>query len=189
MQYSKKITLFVHLLLVAPLVAFSQTGYVVKSHMVSVDGTSSIHDWTSEVTKIDWSGKLTLEGKTLKSVSEVTMKIDVTSIKSSKGGIMDDKTYEAFNYEKYPTITFKSTSATVAGSTMKVNGTLTMAGVTKPIVMQVAFKVLNDGSVRFTGSQAINMKDYKMIPPKAVMGSIKVGEKVTLLFDLTVVPQ
>lgn len=189
MRYKKEIPLFFHLLLLAPLVAFSQTPYVVKSHAITVDGTSSLHDWTSDVTKIDWSGKLGLEGKTLKTVSDVTMKIDVASIKSSKGGTMDEKTYEAFKYEKYPTITFKLTNATVNGASVKVSGALTMAGVTKPIVMQVAAKVLDDGSVRFTGSQVINMKDYQMTPPKAVMGTIKVGEKVTLLYDLTVVPR
>jgi polyisoprenoid-binding protein YceI len=113
----------------------------------------------------------------------------VADIKSEKGGMMDDKTYEAFKSEQNPTITFKLTSGTVTGSSIKANGTLTMAGVTKPIVMTVATKVLADGSVHFSGSQAINMKDYKMVPPKAVMGTIKVGEKVTVLFELTVTPQ
>jgi polyisoprenoid-binding protein YceI len=71
---------------------------------------------------------------------------------------------------------------------VKASGTLTMAGVSKAIVMTVATKVMSDGSVHLSGSQVINMKDYKMTPPKAVMGTIKVGEKVTLLFELTVTP-
>jgi hypothetical protein len=32
------------------------------------------------------------------------------------------------------------------------------------------------------------MKDYKMDPPTAVMGTIKVGPEVTVNFDLTVTP-
>jgi polyisoprenoid-binding protein YceI len=188
MRYSIKISVLAALLLLTTSVAFSQKPYSLKSHKMSIDGTSSLHDWTSDVTKIDWSGNITAEGNSVKAISDVNLKITVADIKSEKGGMMDDKTYEAFKSEQFPTITFKLTSATVTGSTIKANGTLTMAGVSKPIVMNVATKVLADGSVHLSGSQVINMKDYKMTPPKAVMGTIKVGEKVTLLFELTVVP-
>jgi polyisoprenoid-binding protein YceI len=188
MKHSKKIPLIACLFLLAGSSVFGQQAYTLKSHKISVDGTSSLHDWTSDVTKVGWSGKLTVEGKIVKAISDVIVTIAVTDIKSEKGGMMDDKTYEAFNWEKYPTITFNLKGATITGSTIKANGTLTMAGVTKPIVMNVASKVLPDGSVHLSGSQPINMKDYKMTPPKAVMGTIKVGEKVTLLFELTVTP-
>jgi polyisoprenoid-binding protein YceI len=177
------------LLLFATSPAFSQKAYSLKSHKVSVDGTSSLHDWSSDVTKLEWAGQLTVEGTSVKAIQNVTVTIPVESIKSEKGGMMDDKTYEAFDTEKNPTITFKLTSATMTGATAKSNGILTMAGVSKPIVMNVATKVLADGSVHVSGSQIINMKDHKMTPPKAVMGTIKVGEKVTLLFELTLTPQ
>jgi len=186
--HSKKILFLVSLFVLTTSLAFSQKAYSLKSHKVSIDGTSSLHDWTSDVTKLEWSGQLTVEGKSVKAIQNVIVTIAVESIKSEKGGMMDDKTYEAFVIEKNPTITFKLTSATVTGVNVKANGTLTMAGVTKPIVMNVTTKVLADGSVHLSGSQALNMKDYKMTPPKAVMGTIKVGEKVTLLFELTVTP-
>ena len=188
MLNSKRTPLVIGLLLVTISFGFGQKPYSLKSHKMSVDGTSSLHDWTSDVTKVDWSGNITTEGNSVKAISDVNLKIQVTDIKSEKGGMMDDKTYEAFKSEKFPTITFKLTSATVSGNSVKANGTLTMAGVSKPIVMNVAMKVQADGSVHFSGSQVINMKDYNMTPPKAVMGTIKVGEKVTFLFELTVVP-
>ena len=189
MQCLKKIPIVAGLLLLTTCLAFGQKPFALKSHKMSVDGTSSLHDWTSDVTKIEWSGKLTVEGNSVKAISDVNLKIAVADIKSEKGGMMDDKTYEAFKSEQNPTITFKLTSGTVSGASIKANGTLTMAGVTKPIEMNVATKVQADGSVHFSGSQVINMKDYKMVPPKAVMGTIKVGEKVTVLFELTVIPQ
>jgi len=188
MKLSKKISLTIGLLLITASFVIGQKPYTLKTHKVSVDGTSSLHDWTSDVTKVDWSGKLTVEGTSVKAISDVTVVIKLADIKSEKGGMMDDKTYEAFKSEQNPTITFKLTSATVTGSNIKANGTLTMAGVSKPIVMIVTTKVSADGSVYLSGSQVINMKDYKMTPPKAVMGTIKVGEKVTLLFELTVIP-
>ena len=179
---------FVVLLFMATSV-HAQKEYILKSHKVSIDGTSSLHDWSSEVTKIEWAGQLTVDGTSVKAIRNVTLSIPVESIKSEKGGIMDDKTYEAFNSEKNPNITFKLTSATVTGGTIKANGNLTMAGVTKPIVIHAEVKVLANGSVRISGMQKLNMKDYKMTPPKAMMGTIKVGEKVNLLFELTLTPQ
>jgi polyisoprenoid-binding protein YceI len=188
MNYAKKISIVVGLILLVGSV-YGQKPFTLKSHKMSVDGTSSLHDWTSDVTKVNWSGKITAEGNSVKAISDVKVEIAVADIKSEKGGMMDDKTYEAFKSEQYPTITFTLTGAAVTGSTIKANGTLTMAGVSKPIVMNVAAKVLADGTVHLSGSQVINMKDYKMTPPKAVMGTIKVGEKVTVLFELTVTPQ
>lgn len=188
MNYAKKLSIVVGLILLAGSV-YGQKAYTLKSHKMSVDGTSSLHDWTSDVTKLTFTGKITAEGNAVKAISDVNVQIAVLDIKSEKGGMMDDKTYEAFKSEQNPNITFKLTGAAITGSNIKANGTLTMAGVTKPIVMNVATKVLADGSVHLSGSQVINMKDYGMTPPKAVMGTIKVGEKVTMLFELTVTPQ
>lgn len=188
MKFSRSFLLAL-LLMVLAIESNAQKSYSLKSHKVSVDGTSSLHDWSSEVTKIDWTGQLTVDGTSIKAVQGVSLTIPVQSIKSEKGGMMDDKTYEAFNAEKNPNITFTLTSATVTGAIIKANGNLTMAGVTKPIVIQAESKVLADGSVQISGSQKLNMKDYKMAPPKAMMGTIKVGEKVTLLFELTLSPQ
>jgi polyisoprenoid-binding protein YceI len=184
----KKYLLLYALLLLFAVAAHGQKAYSLKSHKVSVDGTSSIHDWSSEITKMDWTGQLTVDGASVKAIQNVVVTIPVESIKSEKGGIMDDKTYEAFKSDRHPTITFKLTNATVTGLAVKANGTLTMAGVSKPIVINATLKVLADGSIRMSGSKKINMKDYKMTPPKAVMGTIKVGEKVILLFDLVLAP-
>ena len=188
MKCLKKVPFIVAVLLVTTVGVYGQKAYALKSHKMSVDGTSSLHDWTSDVAKVDWTGTFTVEGNSVKAISGVSVKIQVTDIKSEKGGMMDDKTYEAFKSEKFPTITFTLSSATVTGSTVKANGSLTMAGVTKSIIMTVATKVMADGSVHLSGSQVINMKDYQMTPPKAVMGTIKVGEKVTFLYELTVTP-
>lgn len=172
-------------LLIVGVTAQAQKAYSLKSHKMFVDGTSSIHDWSSEVTKVDWEGQLTVDGTSVKAIQNVVVTIPVESIKSEKGGMMDDKTYEAFKSDKNPTITFKLTNAAITGANVKANGTLTMAGVSKPIVMNVVVNVLADGSIHLSGSQKINMKDHNMTPPKAVMGTIKVGEKVTFLFELT----
>ena len=166
----------------------AQTPYSLKVNKMTVDGTSSLHDWTSEITKVEWTGNFLITDSKIKEVKNVHVKIPVTSIKSTKGKMMDGKTYDAFIYEKNPTIAYKLTTITITDGNLKANGTLTMAGTTKPIELTVKGKVLANGDIQITGSQKLNMRDYKMDPPTAMMGTIKVGEEVTVNFDLTLTP-
>jgi polyisoprenoid-binding protein YceI len=59
-----------------------------------------------------------------------------------------------FNADKYPTITFKSTSVQLlSGKHYKVTGDLTVHGVTKPVVLNATLN--NVGPHPMTGAQAI----------------------------------
>jgi polyisoprenoid-binding protein YceI len=184
-----KITILALSLIMAFGVLHAQTAYVAKQVKMTVSGSSTLHEWESEVTKVEWAGALKVTGGVLSEVKDVLVKIPVTSIKSTKGKIMDNKTYEAFNYEKYPTIQYKLTSTKITGAgsdyTITATGNLSMAGATKPIEMVVKAKVQPNGDVLLTGSKKFNMKDFSMEPPTAMMGSIKVGEEVTIGFQLT----
>lgn len=168
--------------------AEAQTSYYIKSEKITVAGSSNLHDWVSEVTDMEWSGLMKVENRKLTGVSKVYVKIPVTAIKSDKGRIMNNKTYEAFNDKKYPTISYQMSGATVSGDVIKATGTLSMAGTSKPIEMDVKYKTMTNGDIQLIGSYTINMKDYKMDPPTAVMGTIRVGEEVTVNFDLMLSP-
>jgi hypothetical protein len=61
-----------------------------------------------------------------------------------------------------------------------------MNGFTNLIMLSVTGKNLPGGDIQFTGSRSLKMTDYKMKPPTAMMGTIKVGNEVTLKFDLTI---
>jgi len=160
---------------------------------MSVSGTSSLHEWESEVTKVEWTGTMNVHGNQLTEIKDVLVKIPVTGIKSTKGSIMDNKTYDAFNYEKSPFIQFKLTAAKITGAspdyTVTATGNLTMNGVTKLIELTAKAKVLPAGDVQLSSSKKLNMKDYSMKPPTAMMGTIKVGEEVTVAFDLNLTPK
>ena len=168
----------------------AQSPYYLKTTKLTVSGTSTLHEWTSDATKVEWAGLFLVQDKKIVQAKDVQVKIPVTSIKSEKGKTMDNKTYEAFNSEKNPNIIYKLTSIKVSGTgpdfTLDATGTLTMAGATQSIQMPVKAKLLANGDIQLTGSKKLNMKDYKMVPPTAIMGTIKVGEEVTVNFDLTV---
>lgn len=165
----------------------AQTAYTLKSATANVQGTSSLHDWESAITQLTWKGNLTADAQKVTAVKEAEVVIKVASIQSTKGKMMDNKTWEAFNYEKYPTIQFKLTTATVNAGTIEAKGNLTMAGVAKPIVLITKSKVLPTGEIQLTTSYKIKMTDYKMEPPTAMMGTIKVGDEVTVNFTLNLV--
>ncbi len=168
--------------------AEAQTSYNIKSEKITVAGSSSLHDWVSEVTKVEWSGVMKVENRKLIEISKVYVRIPVTAIKSDKGRIMDNKTYEAFDDKKHPTISYQMSGATISGDVIKATGTLSMAGASKPIEMDVKYKMMTNGDVQLIGSYTMNMRDYKMEPPTAVMGTIRVGEEITVNFDLMVSP-
>ena len=186
---NNKITFFLFVWLTTASV-LAQTPYYLKSDKVTVSGTSTLHDWVSEVTKVEWSGNLLLEDNKIKEVSGVKVRIPVKSIKSEKGRIMDSKTYEAFDSDKNPFIIYTLSAAKVSGSTtdftINSTGTLSMAGTSRTIEMPVKAKVFGNGDVQLKGSYKMNLRDFKMEPPTAIMGTIKVGEELTIDFDLTI---
>lgn len=161
---------------------------LVKANKMTVQGSSTIHDWESEITKADLKGEFVVSDNQLKEVKNVVVKIPVESIKSTKGKMMDSKTYDAFNSSKNPYIIYAINKAKVnpANGTIDAAGTLTMAGVTKPLELQGKYTILENGDVRLTLSRKFKMSEFKMDPPTAMMGTIKVGDEVTVNFDMVV---
>lgn len=178
------------LMIVATGLAFSQSPYFLSDSEIKIDGTSTIHDWTSDVTKASVQGKFTIENNQLTALNEVLVSINVKDIKSTKGSIMDGKTWDALKAEKHPKISFKSTgiaSLNAEGRQTKIRlkGLLTIAGVSKNTELDVLAESLGDGKIRFEGSKAIDMTAFGMEAPTALMGTIKTGKDVTIRFNVT----
>ena len=84
------------------------------------------------------SGKVTLDQAAKKGSIDVT--IDTTSIRSHDPSRLDAilKGEQYFNVEKYPTMSFKSSSLKFDGDkVVAADGELTMIGVTKPVALKV----------------------------------------------------
>ncbi len=154
-----------------------------KSSM-TISGTTNVHDFKSNVTQI--SGEMTFADKTPK-----TLRIEVP-VKSivSKEKLMDKKTYEAFNEPKNPKIVFVMTDVVSTQKngnqvTAKITGNLTMAGVTKKITLSAIGKEIKAGQYEFSGSTQFKFSDYNMKAPTAMLGVMKVGEIITLKYNVT----
>jgi polyisoprenoid-binding protein YceI len=152
---------------------------------LTIAGTTNVHDYETKVTQMN--GEIVLNGTN--QVKTLVVNIPVKSIKS-KEKLMDTKTYEAFNAEKHPNITFKMTelqSLQINGAdvTVAVAGNLTMNGTTKKVTLKSSGKALKSGVYQFKGAVALKMTDFNMKPPTAMMGMMKVGDGITLKYDVT----
>jgi polyisoprenoid-binding protein YceI len=167
----------------------AQNTLTVKSVKASIHGTSTLHEWESDITKITCLGNFQSDGSLLKNIEGINVKIPVAGIKSSEGRMMDNKTYEAFKSEEHPYITYTASRAQITVdaakiTTIKVSGNLTMAGTTKLIAVEAIAKTLANGDQEITLSRKLKMTEFNMKPPTAMMGTIKVGDEVTVTVNL-----
>ena len=95
---------------------------------------AGVTDQNAEFTKA--TGTLTLAENIEDSV--VSVEIDANSLASGFEALDDHlKSADFLNVEKFPTLTFQSTSVKSTGeNTMDVTGDLTIHGVTKPVTLQ-----------------------------------------------------
>ena len=156
-----------------------------KTFNMSINGTTNVHNFESKVTTA--SGELVINGE--KKVQSFMVEIPVKGIKSNEK-LMDTKTYEAFDADKNPKILFKSTdvnSLKVEGNDINVSvtGNMTIAGVTKKVTLSALGKVIKPGVYEFKGSIPVKMTDYKMKPPTAMLGVMKVSDDIKLKYTVT----
>lgn len=156
----------------------------IKSSVITIAGTTNIHDFTTESTGA--SGQLVFEGD--KAIA-LTVEIPVRSIKSGENA-MDKRTYGAFNDAQNPIISFKMTevnSILKDGLDILVNvtGDLSMGGSSNKVTLEAKGKMEEPGVYTFQGSIPIVMSDWKMKPPTAILGVMKVGDKVTVNYNVT----
>ena len=155
-----------------------------KTFSMTINGTTNVHNFESKVTLA--SGELVINDKKVQSFS---VEIPVKGIKSNEK-LMDTKTYEAFDAEKNPKISFKSTevnSLKVDGNdiSVSVTGIMTIAGASRKITLVSNGKIIKPGVYEFKGSIPVKMTDYKMKPPTAMLGVMKVGDDIKLRYTVS----
>lgn len=158
-----------------------------KDFTVTIHGTSNLHEWEETVEIVTGTGIINRNSDGSFDLEEV-IKMNVHSIKSSEGAVMDKKTYEALKADDHPEIIFKlfvpikSIKSSTKAQTFSSSGSLTIAGVTKKINMKVKILMGENGEMAFEGLQKIKMSDYNIDPPKALLGVLKTHDDITINF-------
>jgi polyisoprenoid-binding protein YceI len=96
---------------------------------------------------------------------------------------MNEHMKKALKAEEFGQIAWTMTSYAVQGNTVTIDGKLTIAGKQNAIELKGTGSVDN-GVIRFKGSKQFKMTEYGVKPPTLMLGTMKVGDAVTVSFDL-----
>jgi polyisoprenoid-binding protein YceI len=164
--------------------AHTQSAFAVKHMMVStVRGSFGKTE-----------GTITYDGKDISSIkADVT--IDATTITTNNEKRDTHlKSPDFFDVAKFPTITFKSKSATAAGAgKFKLVGDLTMRGVTKEVTLDVegpSQPLVAQGRTRIgaTATTKVNRQDYGVSWSRSLDGGgVVVSDEVVITLELELV--
>ena len=134
-----------------------------------------------------FSGKVVYDADA-PATSTVTAEIDANSINTMnerRDGHL--RSPDFFDTAKYPTLTFVSAKVTPgADGTLKVEGTLTMHGVAKPVTLDASYLGAGPGPggaprIGFEASTSVNRKDYGVLWNKTLdQGGTLLGDVVQI---------
>ncbi len=162
-----------------------------NNYLVTIHGTSNLHNWDETVGIVSGAGIVDWNTDGSFDLTALSMKLNVQSIKSTEGSIMNNNTYKALKAETNPEISIilnspiKSIQASVNETAIIASCNLTIAGVTKSVNMHVNVSAHDHAKLEFSGSQIIHMTDYGIDPPTALFGTLKTGNDLTINFKTT----
>jgi polyisoprenoid-binding protein YceI len=158
----------------------SEVGFQIRHMMSKVRGRFT-----------DFDGKIVAD-RAKPEASSVELTIQATSIDTANANRDKDlRGADFFDVEKYPTITFKSTSIKAKGKdAYDVTGTLTMRGVSKEITLPVTFlgimkNMRGQDAAGFEAAVTLNRKDFGITWNKALdAGGVLLGDEVYVSINL-----
>jgi hypothetical protein len=155
---------------------------------ISIKGTSSLHDWEMNLQSFNSAFQLNREGEMIKGFNNVTFSCKATDIKSEYS-LMDKKAYDALKADRYPEIRFESISSpgmNINGKefTGTLRGKLNIAGETKDITIPFKGALSDRNTISITASADLAMSSFNITPPTAMLGALKTGDEISVLFSL-----
>lgn len=184
----KKLSLVIVIMIVAAVafgvMAQSGTWTPAPGSWVKVTGTSTLHDWEVQTDAV--KGSLSFPADFFEGgdgAVKSTVTIPANTLKSHSAR-MDRVMYQALQAKQHPEIRYTVTDASsTSANALTIVGDLTIAGKTKSVTMEVNVARSGESSLLATGSLKINMRDFGIDPPTAMLGTIRTGEMVEVTFQ------
>ncbi len=167
---------------------------------LTVEGTSSLHDWRCRTNKINayvdvdpgYTKDLT---KVARPIAGVKVNIVVKTLTCGNAQ-MDRNMYNTLKADENQVIKYTLSgydvlngSASTTSFAAKTTGTLTIAGQTKTIEMNISAERLSDGKAVAEGEQTLLLTDFAIKPPSFMFGTLKVGNEIKVKFNLKAGPE
>jgi polyisoprenoid-binding protein YceI len=144
----------------------------------------------------DFTGTVDFDENDLSTLA-VDVSIDTASI-NTRDEKRDEhlRSADFFNTAEFPTMAFRSTSVEkVSDNTLKLHGDLTIAGVTRPVTLDVeysgtAVSPWGTTSAGFSAQTKINRKEWGLVWNGTLeAGGVLVGEDIKIELDLELVKE
>ncbi len=156
----------------------------------TISGTSTVRRWSCPakgMMKVTLGGSSEAAPGFPNGVQTVTITVPVKAIACAEEDMVEHLR-ETLKEPAHPKIIFQLERYTMTGNNMATTtGTITIAGVTKPIELDVRLASSPDG-VRSEGETQIDMTDFSITPPELWLGMLKVGKVVRVQFDAVLRP-
>lgn len=168
-----------------------------------LDGTSTVHDFECrsravvlELTFDPAAAKPANAAALLEcirsgAVRAVRVRVPVASLHSEKEGL-DKNLRKAMKAERFPEVRFALGTHTLgpaAGDSAAIHaqGTLTIIGNERAAALDATAKLGRDG-VWLVGAYSLRMSEFGIKPPTMMLGTLRVGDRVTIHYRLLLVP-
>lgn len=163
---------------------------------MTVFGSSNVRDWTMDVLAI--GGQVTVEpagANGLPAVERVFVEVPVDSILSGRDS-QNEKAHKALQRNAQPVIYFRSEAVTLSpragaasGFDVVAQGELILANERRDVELRAEGTRQDDGTLRLTGEHAMQMTDFDIDPPTALLGALRVSDDIRIAFDVILVPE
>lgn len=152
-----------------------------------ITGTSSIHDWEMVVKDFRCEASMVIKDQSVIQITDIDFSCKVADM-TSNNKIMDGKAHKALGSSKHPEIKFrfeKGDMMNLLDTPSKMKGNLLLAGIQKPV--EVVFSIIaeNQNLLKVEGRIPLKMSDFGIEPPTAMMGTLKTGDVVQIIYELT----
>lgn len=127
--------------------------------------------------------------------SQTLLKLTTKLLDCHNVGMSHDL-HKGLKAKEYPYIKIELNEASLAKSTfthvseqwksLEANTTITIAGVSKAVKLDVQAKRTGIDSFRFKSVKKLLMTDFGIDPPRPMLGLIKVEDEITIHFDMSV---
>lgn len=153
-----------------------------KESRLWLDGTSTVRSFKCSASKVNVTAVGEPTAQPAEIVKSASLTVPVAALDCGNN-TMNGHMRKALKADQFADISWTMTSYEVQGTNVTIDGKLTIAGKENPIELKGTGSVEN-GTVRFKGSKQFKMTEYGIKPPSLMLGTMKVGEAVTVSFDL-----
>ena len=153
-----------------------------KESRLWLEGTSTVRSFKCTAGNVGMTVVAETEESPAEMVKSASLTVPVSQLECGNK-TMNEHMRKALKAQANPQITWTMTSYQVQGANVVINGKLTIAGKENAIELKGTGSA-ESGTIRFKGSKQFKMTEYGVKPPSLMLGTMKVGDAVTVSFDL-----